>query len=125
LGLSQPFTEDLQKTLESRHKEIENRLRDLIGKPFYSDIGFILYCGDCCELMEHLQTSDFRTNLTITSPPYNIGKEYEQPTSLDAYLDWCTKWMTQLYYLTSKSGTLRQNLGYNEVPKKGLCLTIP
>ncbi len=39
-------------------------------------------------------------NLTVTSPPYNLGKEYEKPLPLHEYLNWCERWIAEIYRLT-------------------------
>src|SRR3954447_10446570 len=44
----------------------------------------VLHHGDCLEHMAGL--GDGSIKLQFTSPPYNIGKEYERRTSLDDYL---------------------------------------
>lgn len=43
-----------------------------------------LFAGDCRQLLEQLPSGC--AQLIITSPPYNIGKSYEQRVSLEAYL---------------------------------------
>lgn len=51
----------------------------------FNDIhSIILHCGDTSEF---LQTIPNRTvKLVITSPPYNLGKEYERKTHIKSYL---------------------------------------
>lgn len=44
----------------------------------------VLYEGDCLELLP--QIPDGRVKLVVTSPPYNLGKEYEKRVCLDTYL---------------------------------------
>mgnify|MGYP003937014117 CR=1 FL=1 len=44
----------------------------------------IVHNGDCLEFLRHCPDELFR--LVITSPPYNIGKEYEKRLDLDLYL---------------------------------------
>lgn len=123
--LMMPFSKVLQMSIESQHKNLEELLYNRIGRPFYSHAGFILYCGDCYKFMEQLQQTEFKVNLTVTSPPYNIGKEYEKKTSVESYIEWCTKWMSLIYKITDDKGTFWLNLGYFDVPKKGLCVPIP
>ena len=43
-----------------------------------------LVCGDTLEVLRDV--ADGSVDLTVTSPPYNIGKEYEQTLPLDEYL---------------------------------------
>ncbi len=45
----------------------------------------VLACEDNLSFMEKL--SDGQMKLIVTSPPYNLGKDYESRTSLDDYLD--------------------------------------
>ena len=48
----------------------------------------------CVDILEGLATlADESVDLTITSPPYNIGKEYESFLSLNEYLSWCEAWL--------------------------------
>jgi adenine-specific DNA-methyltransferase len=63
-------------------------------------------------------------DLTVTSPPYNIGKEYESVMDHKAYLTWCEQWLQQIYFLTNPSGALWLNLGFFAVPNVGQCVPI-
>ena len=45
----------------------------------------ILACEDNLVFMEKLR--DAQMKLVVTSPPYNLGKDYEVRTSLDEYLE--------------------------------------
>ena len=45
---------------------------------------FVIKCQDNLEFMRSLK--DESMDLIVTSPPYNVGKEYEKRTSLDAYI---------------------------------------
>lgn len=68
---------------------------------------------------------EFTVDLAVTSPPYNIGKEYEQPMAVDEYISWCSTWMGQIYDVTRPNGAFWLNVGYLEVSRKGLCVPIP
>ncbi len=61
--------------------------------------------------------------LTVTSPPYNIGKEYEDLLELGKYIEWCQQWLTEVARLTSKAGAFWLNLGY--VSKEGVARAVP
>ena len=78
---------------------------------------------DCLEAMKRLEGPI--ANLTVTSPPYNIGKEYEERTPLDDYLDWCEDWITEVYRLTFQNGSFWLNLGYFSIPTKAKAIPIP
>jgi len=126
LRLLQPLSKEIESRVWAKQKEITQKLHNTIGPPVYSAPGFILYCGDCVELLEKLIEARFMNiNLTITSPPYNIGKEYETPRPVNDYVEWCSRWMTYVYEVTSPTGSFWLNLGYLEVPGKGLCVPIP
>ena len=50
------------------------RIRDHLGEPLDASDRHLIYAGDCVDLMRRLDSDLF--DLTVTSPPYNIGKEY-------------------------------------------------
>ncbi|HUG89782.1 MAG TPA: site-specific DNA-methyltransferase [Planctomycetaceae bacterium] len=64
-------------------------------------------------------------DLTVTSPPYNIGKEYETPVPLDEYLRWCEQWLTQIARLTAPAGAFWLNLGYVGIDQRGKAVPLP
>lgn len=123
--LLQPFSEELEQRVLCRYRSIDSLLRTHLGQPFYSSPGFILYNGDSTQFLEQLAASNLRVELTITSPPYNIGKAYEQPMTVAAYVGWCASWMQQIHRLTQANGAFWLNVGYLEVPERGLCVPIP
>jgi len=100
-----------------------HKIKSILGTPFFEKEGVAIYQMDCLEGMKLLP--DGLVNLTITSPPYNIGKEYEELTHIDDYLNWCEKWISEIYRLTSNNGTFWLNVGYLEAPDKGLAVPIP
>ena len=55
-----------------------------ISSTFSKKEQIVLYHGDCLELLE--QIPDESVKLIVTSPPYNIGKEYERKLRLTQYL---------------------------------------
>jgi adenine-specific DNA-methyltransferase len=124
-SLLKPFEPGFLERIECRHEEIEESLSQHLGRPYFSQNGFILYKGDCVELLDRLRESKVRIDLALTSPPYNIGKEYEEPLSLEEYLSWCSGWMDQIYNIVSDRGAFWLNVGYLEVPERGLCVPIP
>jgi adenine-specific DNA-methyltransferase len=50
-------------------------------------------------------------DLIVTSPPYNIGKEYETRTELDKYLEWQERVIGKLIPLLRKGGSLCWQVG--------------
>lgn len=57
----------------------------IVSSKFEETAGFVLYEGDCLDLVPQIP-NDF-VKLIVTSPPYNLGKEYEQRLSLSTYLE--------------------------------------
>lgn len=45
----------------------------------------VVYPGDCLELLKTIPNESLK--LVVTSPPYNIGKEYERRLKLESYLE--------------------------------------
>lgn len=80
----------------------------------------------CTDVLDGLATLENESvDLTVTSPPYNIGKEYEAVMPLPEYLSWCEKWLREIYRVTKPNGAFWLNLGYLEVPGKGRAVPIP
>jgi len=94
-----------------------------LGQPAFRVPGLALYEGDCLPLMRRLRGTPFQ--LTVTSPPYNIGKEYEKPRPVDEYITWCAEWIAEIHRLTGPNGTFWLNLGYLELPGRAKALPIP
>jgi len=124
-ALLQPFSEELENCIFAKHQAVESALRRYLGEPFYSASGFILYKGNSADFLDKLSSTDIRADLTVTSPPYNIGKEYEHTMSVEEYVSWCSSWMCQIHEITKSSGAFWLNVGYLKVPDKGLCIPIP
>lgn len=99
------------------------RVKAELGAPYYESSDVLLYQGDCLDLMDGLSESRF--DLTVTSPPYNIGKEYEKILALADYVSWCGKWMGKIYELTVPRGSFWLNIGYVPVPDAGKAVPLP
>ena len=101
----------------------ERAVRSALGEPYYEADGVLLYQGDCADLLAALP--DESVDLTVTSPPYNIGKEYERPLKLEDYLEWCGKWMAEIHSVTRSTGAFWLNLGYVPVEGRGKAVPLP
>lgn len=123
-SLLKQSVEDNNKFLDS-YNSLLSQLSQAIGTPYFSESGFILYNLSTEEFLNLLaKNTSCKFNLIITSPPYNIGKEYEQKVSVTEYIDWCASWMNYIYDTTCENGTFWLNLGYFDVPHKGKCVPI-
>lgn len=66
--------------------------------------------GDCVEIMRAMPSG--QVNLVVTSPPYNIQKEYEKNLSLDEYEGSVKRWFSELPRILTADGAAWINVGY-------------
>jgi adenine-specific DNA-methyltransferase len=78
------------------------KVESALGTPAYRGERCLIYQGDCVKLMGALPQT--LGDLTITSPPYNIGKEYENPRPVAECLDWCESWIQLVHRFTRREG---------------------
>ncbi|MHA2226586.1 MAG: DNA-methyltransferase [Candidatus Hodarchaeales archaeon] len=80
------------------------------------------------EILDKIHETDFlkfstkiaseSIDVIITSPPYNIGKEYEKRQSIDQYLEWTTKVLLECRRVLKKTGSIFWQVG-TYVGKRG------
>lgn len=68
-----------------------------------------IFFGDCMELLK--QIPDGSVSLVVTSPPYNIGKEYESRSPLASYLDDQKRTIKECCRVLSDSGSIFWQVG--------------
>lgn len=98
-------------------------VRGALGKPYWEAKGLQLYHGDCLDLMASLPEA--LVDLTVTSPPYNIGKAYEARRPVQDYVDWTEQWVRAVHRVTSPCGAFWLNLGYIPLPGRGRAVPLP
>ena len=69
----------------------------------------VLACEDNLVFMR--QFSDEAVKLVVTSPPYNLGKNYENKTSIDAYLETQERVIAECVRLLHRRGSLCWQVG--------------
>lgn len=137
---------DSGKRKKKRGMERLSIVREALGEPYYERDGCcLLYNVDCVEALERLGNGAIEIDgavaedehqkgharyeglfdLTVTSPPYNIGKEYETVKPLDVYVDWCERWIKGVYEHTRPAGAFWLNVGYVAVPGRGNAVPLP
>lgn len=104
---------------------IIDKISFVLGEPYYKNDKSIIYNMDCVEGLNKLIENDIAINSTITSPPYNIGKEYETILAIDDYIDWITGIINQIYKVTLDNGSFIFNVGYLKIENKGRAIPIP
>ena len=80
------------------------------------DADVILFHGDRLDLMKQLP--DKSVKLVVTSPPYNIGKEYEKRRDLDSYLADQEETIKEAIRILSDDGSICWQVG-NHIGKDG------
>jgi len=63
--------------------------------------------GDCLALLRNMP--DDSVDVTFADPPFNLGKKYnsyKDQRGLEAYLDWCREWISELVRVTKPTGSI-------------------
>ena len=87
------------------------------------DTPWKIVVGDCLDRFSEIETGSVA--LVLTSPPYNIGKPYEQRLPLDEYVAWCRMWLAEIRRVLCPTGAAWINLGFLEVPALGRAVPLP
>jgi len=82
----------------------------------------VIYSGSCLNLLKTLPDSSVQ--LVITSPPYNLGKEYEQRQELDEYVAFQSQVIRECHRVLKKTGSICWQVG-NFVEKKSNGFIVP
>ena len=80
-----------------------------IGSSFDRKNDVTLYHGDCLDLLESMPAGV--AELVVTSPPYNIGKEYEKRLDVDSYVAQQAKVIGQCVRILSARGSICWQVG--------------
>jgi adenine-specific DNA-methyltransferase len=79
-----------------------------------------LFHGDRLILLGQIANSGAKAELIVTSPPYNLGKEYEQQTSLEAYIERQRQTIEASLEILSPTGSICWQVGnYIEGSSRG------
>ena len=109
--------------MSSDSRQVLAACRAALGQPAYESPSVLLYHGDAIEYMSTLP--DGLVDLTVTSPPYNIGKEYETRLPLDSYIEWTEQWIREVYRVSADYGAFWLNLGYLQISGRARAIPIP
>lgn len=69
----------------------------------------VLYEGDCLDLLRQIPNGTAK--LVVTSPPYNLGKEYEKRLHLDEYLKQQKEIITESVRVLNDEGSICWQVG--------------
>ena len=85
------------------------RRNQRIADVFNLSESIVVYPGDCLDLLKSIP--DESLQLVVTSPPYNIGKEYEKKLHLDVYLQQQAQVITECVRALSPKGSICWQVG--------------
>lgn len=73
----------------------------------------MIFQGDCERLLDHWIKEGRKPflDLVFTSPPYNLGKEYEQKTKMAEYCDWQKRIVRKCVTLLKPTGSIVWQVG--------------
>lgn len=80
-----------------------------VSANFEPNADVIVFNGDVGDLIDDIP--DNYVKLIVTSPPYNLGKSYEDQISIDKYLDNQKRIITKLYRLLHPEGSICWQVG--------------
>lgn len=90
-------------------KVVEMKSEIKISKSFNSSERIVLHEGDCLDLLK--QIPDNSVKLIITSPPYNLGKEYEKKLEISHYIEQQGLIIAECARVLSDSGSICWQVG--------------
>ena len=97
---------------------------ELLGEPYFKNEWTAIYNLDCRQGLQKIIDSNLGVDCTLTSPPYNIGKEYEKVLSTSEYIDWLSEISNLVYETTAQNGCYLLNLGYLSIENSARALPI-
>lgn len=80
----------------------------------------VLFRGDCRKLISNLP--DACIDLTITSPPYCLGKEYEKARTVQEFIEDQRRVLPEIARLTKVGGSICWQVGYHTVSNEAFPL---
>ena len=80
-----------------------------LSKYFNNQADAVFFHGDCLSLLSDIPSDSMK--LVVTSPPYNVGKEYEKKTSIDKYLVFQKEVISECVRVLSPQGSVCWQVG--------------
>ncbi len=80
-----------------------------IHEQFSPEADLVLFHGDVSDFLKTIP--DNTISLIITSPPYNLGKNYEDRVSIETYLKAQSQVIQQLYRVLKENGSICWQVG--------------
>lgn len=84
----------------------------MISGTYSPEADVTLYHGDRLDLLCQIEQSGNQARLIVTSPPYNVGKEYEQTTDLDTYVEQQRQTIAACVEILADDGSICWQVGH-------------
>ena len=103
------------RTVRCENRNMKTQVPGLFAEPqnvaaqFSLSERIVVYPGDCIDLLRTIP--DESMQLVVTSPPYNIGKEYERRLDLDLYLRQQSQVITECARSLAPAGSICWQVG--------------
>ena len=81
----------------------------MISNRFEDESRVVVYTGDCLEFLGQVPDNSFQ--LIVTSPPYNIGKEYEKKLGTEEYIRQQSRVIEECVRVLSDNGSICWQVG--------------
>ena len=80
-----------------------------IKSEFNSEAQTVIFEGDCLEFLASIPSQSIQ--LIVTSPPYNLGKEYEKRAKFEDYVNWQKQVITECHRILKNEGSICWQVG--------------
>ncbi len=80
-----------------------------IADRYEPDAQAVVFQGDCLDLLATIPSESIQ--LVVTSPPYNLGKEYEKRSTLPQYVAWQSQIITECFRVVKPTGSICWQVG--------------
>lgn len=109
-----PEIQDKQMGFEEVFKKLsmsglKKNINKIITNKFNPKNNASLFHGDCLKFLKSIP--DNSVNLIVTSPPYNIGKEYEKKSKINEYYDWQREVIRECHRILKDDGSICWQVG--------------
>ena len=94
---------------QAMQRSLSSQFNIVIPSTFALENKVTLYHGDCMEFLQAMP--DESVQLVVTSPPYNIGKEYEDVLDIDVYKTQQRKVIKQCIRVLKPEGSICWQVG--------------
>ena len=82
---------------------------DPVGASFHPSQRIVVQEGDVLDALKGLEAQTF--DLIVSSPPYNVGKSYEEKSSIQEYLGWQAVVIENLHRVLRENGSIVWQVG--------------